>query len=286
VSDFDDWVEELGAVLAAPDLPRLQRNEPGLDKKWKAGDIAAGIPKDMLEKVADKVGVSVGLLRSYADVARAFPPQERTVRAAWTIYREVRALPPEQRKIVLRDGLTLRRARMAVGKGAMDRPRKERQSDEQRAWFILDELGVPGIRAIVEREMASSALDRKTRRAAKSSLDDIAARRKLIDGELRKRAREGSPDRQYWTARKELNDAERFIYSVGRLHDQHVDALADDQWREAVELLRNLAASALDVARQIQGVASGDYIDGEEVPEFLALTAGSEEIIDAEIIGD
>lgn len=57
---LDQLVEELGAALAAPDLPRLQRNQPGLDKKWRAGDIARRIPPSQIETVAAKVGIDVG----------------------------------------------------------------------------------------------------------------------------------------------------------------------------------------------------------------------------------
>jgi hypothetical protein len=289
--DLDQLVEALGAVLAAPDLPRLTRNEPGLDKKWAAGDLAARIPKSQLDEVARRIGLGVGQLRSYAEVARAYPPKERTVKAAWTIYREVRILSPEKRKEVLQDGLTLRRARIALGKGPMDRPKKERESDEDRAWFILEELQEPRVKAIVEREIASANVDRKARRAAKTTLDEIAAQKRFIENELRKVAKEGTPDRQYWLASKELVGAEQYIYSVARLHQQHGDAMDEERWADIVKKLRHVADSAQDVADRIEGLAAGDFIDAEEVSEYLELPSGNggdfdAEIVDAEIIGD
>jgi hypothetical protein len=286
VEDLDLLIEELGAALAAPDLPRHRRNEPGLDKKWKAGDIAAQIPKEKLEAAAKEVGVSVGLLRSYADVARAFPESERTVRAAWTVYREVRVLQPEQRKIVLRDGLTLRKARIAVGKGPMDRPKKERESDEERAWFVIDELQEPKVRAIVEQEVQATGVDRKARKAAKTTLDEIAAQRKFIEGELRKAAKEGTPDRKYWEASRELVVAEHYIYSLARLHSQYVEAMDETQWSDIVEKLRHVAVSAEHVARRVEGLVTGDFIEGDEVSDALELTPGRADIADAEIIGE
>jgi hypothetical protein len=283
--DLDHLVEELGAALAAPDLPRLQRNEPGLDKKWRAGDIARQIPPAQLDLVASKVGISLGLLRSYADVARAYPPEDRTVKAAWTVYREVRIVPPEERRAVLRDGMTLRQARIAVGKGPMDRPKKEQQSDEERAWFVLEELQEPAIKEIVEREIKDSTLARRTRKAAKTALDEIAAAKKFIEAELRKQQKEGTPDRQFLTSSKALIEAEQYIYSVARLHDRHADAMTPERWSEIVVKLRNLSASAEDVARGVEGLGAGNFVEGEEVSEFFELTAG-DDIVDAEIVGE
>jgi hypothetical protein len=286
MEDIDRLVEELGAVLAAPDLPRHRRNEPGLDKKWKAGDLAAQIPKAQLEQVADKVGISLNQLRSYAEVARAYPPEERTVKAAWTIYREVRILPSEQRREVLKDGLTLRRARIAIGKGPMDQPRRERQSDEARAWAVIDELQEPHIRALVMQEMESSTADRKARKAARTTLDEIAARRKLIDAELRKQAQEPTPDRKYWQASKELTEAARFVYAVARLHERHRDSMTEERWADIVVTLRNLVDSAGDVADRIEGIGNGEFIEAEAVNDLLQLPAGTADIEEAEVIGD
>jgi hypothetical protein len=58
---------------------------------------------------------------------------------------------------------------------------------------------------------------RKARKAMKTTSDEIAVRRKFIDAELRKQAREGAPERRDREASRELVDAERFLYSVARL---------------------------------------------------------------------
>lgn len=284
MSDIDRWVEELGAALAAPDLPRLQRNEPGLDKKWRAGDIAAQIPKDRLEEVANRVAFPLGQLRSYADVARAYPPEERTVRAAWTIYREVRIVPPERRREILHDGLTLRQARIAVGKGRMDRPKREKDDPEERAWDIIDDLQNPEVRAIVEREMTASKVDRKARKTAKSTLDEIRDRGKFIEAEMRKHATGPTPSKQYWEASKELNQAARYAYTVARLHALHREVMSEEQWTDIVAVLRSLSDSMEDVADTIEGLAADDFVEGEDVAEFLELEAG--DIVDAEVVGD
>jgi len=286
VDEVERWVTELGAVLAAPDLPRLRRNEPGLDKKWRAGDIARTIPKRYVDEVAKRVGIASSLLNSYAEVARAYPPEERTVRTAWTIYRELRLLPPAERRIHLKDGVTLRQARLAIGKGPMDQPKRERQSDDERAWAIIEELQVPRIRQLVEDYMRMSSTDRKARKAAKTTLDEIAARKKFIEAELRKQAREPTPDSQYWMASKELTDASRFVYSVARLHDRHADAFTEERWTDLTQTLRNLADSAQDVADRIEGLVGSEFMDVEEVSELLELGSGSADFQDLEIIGD
>jgi hypothetical protein len=283
---LDSLVEELGAALAAPDLPRLERNQPGLDKKWKAGDIALRVPPSQMELVAAKVGVSLGQLRSYADVARAYPPSERTVKAAWTIYREVRSASPDDRMRILCDGLTLRQARIAVGKGPMDRPKKERETDEERAWFVLEELQQPGIKAIVEREVRDATVARRTRKAAKTALDEIVAAKKFIDAELRKQQKQGTPEHQYLTHSKALIEAEQHIYSVARLHDRHAGAMTEGRWTDIVMKLRNVSASAEDVAREVEGSAPVDFIEGEEVLAVLELPPGDRGIIDAQVVGD
>src|SRR4051812_26110885 len=100
MSDLDRCVEELGAVLTAPDLPRSRRTEPGADKKWQAGDILMRLTKAEIDAVAEKLEVSATILRSYAEVSRAFPPDARTTRMAWTTYRELRHLPVDQRPLI------------------------------------------------------------------------------------------------------------------------------------------------------------------------------------------
>jgi hypothetical protein len=93
----------------------------------------------------------------------------------------------------------------------------------------------------------------------KTTSDEIAARRKFIDAELRKQAREGAPERRYWEASRELVDAERFIYSVARLHEQHADAMSSGAGRARSEAW-HLADSAHEVVRRIEGLTEGDYI--------------------------
>jgi hypothetical protein len=278
--DLDQLVEELGAVLAAPDLPRLQRTNPGADKKWKAGDIAARMSRAMLDAVAERlsgrVEVTGAQLRSYADVAAAYPPEERTVQAAWTVYRELRDVPRDRRREILHDGLKLRPAREAIGKGPMDRVKKERESDEVRAWFVIDELQEPGVRAIVEKEMRDNAADRKARRAVKTALDEIAAEKKRIETQLKKLAKEGTPERQFWETSKNLTEAERFIYSVARLHDRHGDAMEPERWADIAEKLRHVATSAEDVAARVEGPSYDDVIEAEVLPDFLELSAGDD----------
>jgi hypothetical protein len=284
--DVTQWVEELGAVLAAPDLPRLQRNEPGLDKKWKAGDIAATIPPHRLEAVAEKVGITTGLLKSYRDVAMAFPPEERSVKAAWTVYREVRHVERPARDEILRDGLTLRAARLAVGKGPMDQPKRERQSIEERAWAVVAELQEPRVRELVMREMEGSAADRKARKAAKTTMDEISARKKFIETELRKERNKPTPYFQFLKASKQLAEAQTFVYSVGQLHEQHEDVMEEERWQEIAQTLRDLATAAADVADRVAGIDYGDYIDGEEVYDGFELGPGSSDIVDAEIVDE
>jgi uncharacterized protein Yka (UPF0111/DUF47 family) len=168
----------------------------------------------------------------------------------------------------------------------MDQPKRERQSIEERAWAVVEELAEPRVRELVMREMESSSADRKARKAAKSTLDEIAARRKFIEAELRKQAQEPTPDRKYWQASKELTEAARFVYTLASLHDQHRDTMTDERWTDIVETLRNLVDSAADVADRIEGLASGDFIDADVVSDLLELDAGMLIIEDAEVIGD
>lgn len=286
MATFETLVEELGAALAAPDLPRLRRNEPGADKKWLAGDIGKQLPSSRLEEAAQHVGISLGLLRSYVDVARAYPPESRTIKAAWTIYREVRILPPEQRQMVLRDGLTLRAARIAIGKGPMDRPKRENEPIDKRVQAVIEELADPEVQALVMEEMASSGARRKARKAARSTVDEIAAERKFIEAELRKQKQKPTPDHQFLLAKKELTEAARLVYSVAQLYDRHRDYMAQERWEDIVKTLRDVTSASQDVADQIEGIQAGDFIDGDAVDEFLALGAGVLEIEDAEIIGE
>ena len=78
---------------------------------------------------------------------------------------------------------------------------------------------------------------------------------------------------------------EHYIYSVARLHDQHANAMTPDRWQDIVVKLRNGGASAEDVARRVEGLGAGEFVDGEEEPEFLELSAG-DDIVDAEIVGE
>jgi hypothetical protein len=280
-------IERLGAVLSAPNPPRYA--PPSADKKWAAGDIAATIPVPDLPRVAERlqergVTITAGVLKSYAQVARAYPSHQRNVRAAWAVYREARDVPPEQRSSVLWDGQTLRGVRLALGKGPMDQPRRERQPVEDRAFAVTQELQDPQVRELVMREMNSSAADRKARRAAKTTLDEIAARQKLIDAELRKRKQEGTPESQFWRASKELNNAAKFIYSVARLYSRHPDAMEEYRWKELVEILRSVTNAAADAADRLEGSSDDEFIEGEALDNMFELDAG--EIVDAEIVDD
>lgn len=291
MTELDDLVEQLGAVLSAPDVPLRKRTDWARDKKWQAGDIAKAIPASKFDDVVRRLeergtDITAGLLRSYAEVAKAYPPADRTVKAAWTVYREARILPPDQRPTVLRDGQTLRGVRMELGKGPMDQRKFKRQPIERRAWNIVEELQDEQVRELVMREINSSSADRKARRAARSTLDELAAQKKLIDAELRKRAREPSAERQYWQASKELLEAARFVYSIARLHSLHPDALDESRWKDITETLRDLGDSSHDVADKIQGLGGDDVIEGEDLDDLLELAAGDDEIEDAEIIGD
>lgn len=291
MDNFDQLVGELGAALDAPDLPRLLRSEPGADRKWRAGDIAARFPSNRLQEVATRLDVPLSQLRSYAEVARSYPVRDRTVRAAWTVYRELKDTPEGERQRILRDGLTLRDARVAIGKGPMDQPKFSRLSVSTQAERIIQGLANPDVFSIV-RDFIQTA-DRETKRNARSVLEPIERMKKAFDAEARKQQREPTIHRQYIESSKRIVDAARFAYSIARLHARNPEAMSDEQWKQLAEHLRDFGESAQDVADRLEGKVSEEgieYVDTDEVLELTStssdLTVLDDEVVEAEIIDD
>lgn len=111
--------ERLGKVIA--------------NSKWELGDLAlthlpreergGSRPKDecyvrsidRLAEMAGAAGVSTEQLRSYRDVADAWPPHKRVAGASWTVHRQLMA--PENQHLI-QPGLTYREADALVGRSA------------------------------------------------------------------------------------------------------------------------------------------------------------------------
>ena len=81
----NDWIQQ-GRALAE----RLSRT------RWDLGDWAASAPAGMVDdEIAERLGVSVSLIRNCRWVARRFEPERRRHELSHTHHLVVAALPPE-----------------------------------------------------------------------------------------------------------------------------------------------------------------------------------------------
>jgi hypothetical protein len=94
---------------------RLKRLEG--DLKWRWGDLAVEVPVEALRKFAIELEVDYDALRSYRNVAAAWPPDRRVANTSWTVHRELLTADNQH---AIRPNMTLREARAAIGRTPID----------------------------------------------------------------------------------------------------------------------------------------------------------------------
>lgn len=290
LAEYGEEIERVRSAMAAP-LSRAERNQPGADPKWAAGDLLLSIPDEEVRlQVADKLGLSKADARSYWQTSYAWPTGDR-VAAAWTAHRTLNKLP--NRREVIRPGMTYRQAHYAATGRHVDRPAVHRVDDDRlidelvevltsdRADTILPKLTE---RLKQSKEGRRTLRNRRTTKAVNALHHEI----RQIEREIETFRKQKRPELRMAEDHKKLLQLETTIESMVMVFDNEREAIDDGEWKRLGARLQRLADRARRAADRI--LLPFDAIDVEVVEQIWTLGELSggddEEIVDAEIVDE
>lgn len=242
MSDWNDIIEPGRQLWAA----RLQMGDGKSDVKFAIGDLVSTISDEDLKRLDRKIAndLSHSKLRSYRDVAVAWPPESR-VDASWTTHRTL--FRHAKRFDLIRPRMTLREAQEIIGKIPADTRHPAKWDQERRVLFVIDQLQdaavIKDVRAVLE--------ERKKTRSAKAAVrmveEDRSAEYREALRQLREARDAKHPEAAAYDALFKIREAAEYVRAVGKAGTGDSSFLPEHMKPSLAVALRDLASIAVDV---------------------------------------
>lgn len=246
MTDWTEKAESGRAIMAAPRLGRSERVSLGpQDEKFALGDLLSDVEDDKLEPLAKAIGhnLSAANLKSYRDVARAWPPDQR-VAASWTAHRTLKNLA--NRFEVIRPGMKLRDAVVATGKNPADTEHPSRWSTERKVPFIIAQLLDTAISKAVRKELEGRKGARAAKAAARMVDEERSAEYRQALREMREKRDAKHPDRAAYEVIFRLREEREYVRAVGKASSDEVSFLSSHMRPDVIAAVRDLVTTAVD----------------------------------------
>jgi hypothetical protein len=203
------------------------------------------VEDDQLQALADAIGsnLTAGNLKSYREVARAWPSAQR-VAASWTAHRTLKNMT--ERFEIIRPGMTLREAIAATGKDPADTEHPSRWSTERRVPFIIAQLLDPTISKAVRQELDERKGARAAKTAAKMVDEERSAEYRNALRELREKRDAKHPNRAAYEAIFKLREEREYVRAVGKASSDQVSFLPAPMRPDVIAAIRDLVITSID----------------------------------------
>lgn len=254
---MEDWgtiVEAGRSIIASSRLGNADDDRLGVaDEKFALGDlvVSAGPMDDTeLGLLAKEIGhgLKTGQLKSYREVAEAWPA-DRRVAASWTTHRTLAKQP--NRFDLIKPGMTLRAAQVAAGRRASDDAHPDRWSLSRRATFVIAQLQDPELNKTVRAEVEGQRHARAVRKAALVVEEEVSAAYREARRELRDKYNAQGPEAAILKAIFQLREGAEFVRAVGRAAVEENSWLPEHRKPDVVAAVRDLAIIASDTLAAI-----------------------------------
>ena len=252
MTDWEELVEPGRAILSAPRLGRAERASSGpSDEKFALGDLFLGVEDEQLEWLAGRLGHNLtgAGLRSYREVAAAWPPEKR-VAASWTTHRTLKNAP--DRFDVIKPGMTLRQAQQAIGKQPADTEHPSRWSLDRKVPFIVTQLMDATTNKAVRDDLDGKKGARAARAAAKMVDEERSAEYREALRELREARDAKSAERMLYEVIFKLREFREYLRAIGKASGDEMSFLRADRRPDVVAVVQDLALTAVEVLRQYE----------------------------------
>src|SRR5579884_3416577 len=216
MTEWSTLVESGRDIMAASRL--AGDDDKKADEKFPLGDLlieAGDLDDEELKSLAKEIGYRLtgGRLKSYREVARAWPPETR-VDAFWTTHRTLAKL--ENRFELIKPGMTLRQAQEAAGKRTSDVKHPSRWPFDERVDFLITQLQDNATNEAVRERVEGRKKARATRTAARAVQEERSAEYREALRELREANNAKHPERAVLDAIFKLRDAREYVRAVGK----------------------------------------------------------------------
>ncbi|MDQ1629565.1 MAG: hypothetical protein QOI54_3309 [Actinomycetota bacterium] len=295
MSDWTMLVEAGRGIIAASRLggPAVVARGPQ-DEKFALGDLLAGLEgadeldDDQLNELAREIGPGLtgGNLKSYREVARAWPAEQR-VEASWTTHRTLMKAP--NRFELITPGMTLRGAQRAYGKTPADTEHPSRWPLERRVDYLITQLQDPPTAKAVREQVEGRKFARAARAASRAVEEERSAEYREALRELREARDAKHPERAVYDAIFKLRDAREYVRAVGRASADVHSFMPDHRKPDVVAAVRDLALGAIEVLGALSandpGVSSQalkDVLDGLSSPNKTNESANFDGTVDSQ----
>lgn len=225
----------------------------GIDEKFPLGDLmveAGPLDDGQLRQLAEELGsgLKVDRLRSYREVAEAWPPETR-VDASWTTHRTLAKQP--NRLEVIKPGMTLRGAQAAAGRRTSDDAHPDRWSLDRRVTFVVSQLQDKELNQTLQAEVEGQKHARQVRKAARDVQDETSAAYREARRELRDRYNAQGPEAAILKAIFRLREAAESVRAVGRAAIDEDSWLPEHRKPDVVAAVRDLAIISVEALAAI-----------------------------------
>lgn len=245
MNDWTSLVEAGRSIIAAT---RLGGGETAGDEKFLLGDLllaAGGLNDEELEKLASALGhgLKVSSLKSYRDVAAAWP-EERRVAASWTAHRTLAR--HEKRFELIQPGMTLRGAQQAAGGRTSDVKHPSRWPFQERVDFVITQLQDADTNKAVREHAETRKHARSVRAAARAIEEEKSAEYREALRALRERNNAKHPERAVFEAILKLREHREFVRAVAKAATDEHSFVPEHRKPDVALALRDLAIGTIE----------------------------------------
>ena len=250
------------------------------------------------DAVAALVGLSQTQARSYAKVAEAWPVQSR-VATSWTVHRELckktKFYDPLNRFDTIRPGMTMRETHMITNAAPLDRKAPKHKTNDELAdeivEWLLDARGRSEVVPLVELRLEASAEGRRLvgARRTTSMLRKLREEIRKLQQVIKTERERGTGPQRFRAVKLRILETECHVDEADLLWQHDRLAIVDDDWVELGRRIKQLGDRAAQVGAMILGKSDVVEVDGWDDQDWhppLELSAGEEEILDAEIVDE
>jgi hypothetical protein len=246
MSERSTLVESGRSIMTASRL--AGDDDKRADEKFPLGDLLLAVDDlddEHLKVIAKEIGYGLtgGTLKSYREVARAWPPETR-VDASWTTHRTLAKL--DNRLELIKPGMTLRQAQQAAGKRTSDVKHPSRWPFDERVEFIITQLQDNATNEAVRERVDGRKKARAARAAARAVQEERSAEYRDALRELREANNAKHPERAVLDAIFKLRDAREYVRAVGKASTDEQSFVPEHRKPDVVVAVRDLAVGAVE----------------------------------------
>jgi hypothetical protein len=245
MTDFNTLVESGQRILAASRLAGTPQASSA--EKFDLGDLLVeeDVADAQLGELAEAIGfaVTANSLKSYRDVARAWPV-DRRVEASWTTHRTL--AKSADRFDLIKPNMTLREAQTALGGRPADAKHPSRWPFEDRVDYLITQLQDETINKAVREQAEERKRTRAVKAAARAVDEERSAEYREALRELRERNNAKDPERAVYDAIFKLRDAREYVRAVGKASTDEQSFVSEHRKPDVVDAMRDLAVSAVE----------------------------------------